>query len=179
MAVQPNQTYQQNQSGRITLTFFFIFNLLALISFVIGFTVLNGLVAEGNPEAMQLSKIIPFSTITFSAMVPLGLILGFWMSAFAKQDLGAHFRIVALKRGFMLTFFYLLVIVGLVLSIDIPIANMLGLKELSYRILIIVPIGAVLGAIYAYICALVAIKFSSVAKVYDAKVKPGRIEDPN
>lgn len=178
MAAQ-NQTYQANQSGRITLTFFFIFNLLALISFIMGFSILNSFVAAGDPGAINLSKIIPFSTITFSAMLPLGLILGFWMSAFAKQDLGSYFRMTALKRGFMLTFFYLLIIVGLVLMIDKPIANMLGLKGFSYQIMIVVPLGAVLGGIYAYICALVAIKFSKVAKVYDENVKPGRIEDPN
>ena len=103
------------------------------------------------------------------------------MSSFAKQDLGSLFRLTALKRGFILTFFYLLVLVGLVLIVDEPIANMLGMEGFSYQLLIIVPIGAVLGAIYAYICALIAIKFSSVAKEYDENPnrKPGRVEDPN
>ncbi|OYQ80540.1 hypothetical protein B9T19_04660 [Ignatzschineria sp. F8392] len=181
MTTRPDQVYQQDQSGRITLTFFFIFNLFALITYIIGFTLLNKLVADGNNAAMELSKIVPFSTITFSAILPLGLILGFWMSGFAKQDLGGLFRLMALKRGFILSFFYLLVIVGIIFFIDEPIAQMLGISSFSYRIFIIVPIGAVLGAIFAYICAAIAIKFSKVAKAYDENPnrKPGRIEEPN
>ncbi len=179
MTTQPEQVYKDNQRGRIILTFFYLFNLLMLITYLIGFGALHTLASEHVREAVQLSKILPFSIITFSAILPLGLLLGFWMSAFASQPLDHQFRMAAMKRGFVLSFFYLLIFMGLVLFIDEPIAQMLGLQAFSVQLLIIVPIGAVLSAIYAYICAVVAGKFSKVAKRYDETVKPGRVEEPN
>lgn len=179
MAISANQRYQENQRGRITLTFFYLFGLFALITFGIAYTVLNIMVADRIQDAIQLSRILPFSIITFSAILPLGLLLGFWMSAFGNQPLDGAFRMAAMKRGFILTFFYLLILVGFVLVIDEPIANMLGLKAFNYRLLIVAPIGAILGGIYAYICAMITAKFSKVAKNYDQTHPQGRVEDPS
>ena len=179
MTNQGNQVYQGNQRGRITLTFFYLFDLLALVTFMVGYFVLNALVADNVQDAIQISKIVPFSVMTFSAVLPIGLILGFWMSGFGSGALDSGFRMAAARRGFILTFIYLLVLIGLVLVIDEPIANMLGLRAFSYKLLIAAPIGAVLGAIYAYICAIVTEKFSNVAKKYDSRQHDERVEEPN
>ena len=101
------------------------------------------------------------------------------MSGFGSGALDSGFRMAAARRGFILTFIYLLVLIGLVLVIDEPIANMLGLRAFSYKLLIAAPIGAVLGAIYAYICAIVTEKFSNVAKKYDSRQHDERVEEPN
>lgn len=179
MAIPANQRYQENQRGRITLTFFYLFGLFALITFGIAYTVLNMMVADRLQDAIQLSRIVPFAIITFSAILPLGLILGFWMSGFGNKPLDNVFRMTAAKRGFILTFLYLLVLLGFILMINQPIANMLGLKSFSYQLLIVAPVGAIFGAIYAYICAIITAKFSKVAKQYDEKHPERRVEDPN
>lgn len=179
MAIPANQRYQENQRGRITLTFFYLFGLFALITFGIAYTVLNIMVADRIQDAIQLSRIVPFSIMTFSAILPLGLILGFWMSSFGNRALDGAFRVAAARRGFILTFFYLLILLGFVLLIDEPIANMLGLKAFNSQLLIVAPIGAVLGAFYAYICAMITGKFSKVAKKYDENHPQGRVEDPS
>lgn len=179
MTTPTNQRYQENQRGRITLTFFYLFGLFALVTFGIAYTVLNIMVADRIQDAIELSRIVPFSIITFSAVLPLGLILGFWMSGFGDKPLDSTFRMTAAWRGFILTLGYLLVLIGLVLVIDKPIANMLGLQAFNYQLLIAAPIGAILGAIYAYICAVVTAKFSKVAKKYDSTHPQGRVEDPS
>ncbi|UNM96229.1 hypothetical protein MMG00_13695 [Ignatzschineria rhizosphaerae] len=179
MTIPANQRYQENQRGRITLTFFYLFGLFTLITFAIAYTVLNIMVADRIQDAIQLSRIVPFSIITFSAVLPLGLILGFWMSGYGNKPLDGTFRLAAARRGFILTFLYLLILLGFVLMIDEPIANMLGLKAFNYKLLIAAPIGAVLGAIYAYICAIITAKFSKVAKNYDEHHPEGRVEDPS
>lgn len=179
MTIPANQRYQENQRGRITLTFFYLFGLFALITFAIAYTVLNIMVADRIQDAIQLTRIVPFSIITFSAILPLGLILGFWMSQFGNKPLDDTFRKTAAIRGFILSLIYLLVLLGFVMMIDKPIANMLGLKAFSAKLFIVAPVGAVLGAIYAYICAMVTAKFSKVAKKYDETHPEGRVEDPN
>lgn len=179
MTTQSDQIYQDNQRGRIILTFFYVFGLLAFMSFVIGYSVLNIMVADRIQDALQLSRIVPFAIITLSAILPLGLLLGFWMSAFAKMPLDRTFRSIAAKRGFILTFFYLLILIGFILMINEPIANMLGFDAFSHRVLVVAPIGGLLGGVYAYICAFITGKFSKVAKKYDETHKPGRIEMPN
>ncbi len=179
MVTQPNQVYQENQRGRIILTFFYLFNLFMLVTYLAGFGLLHSMASDHVREAVQLSKIMPFSLITFMAILPVGLLLGFWMSSFYNKPLDGKFRSTAAVRAFILSFCYLLVFIGLVFMIDEPIANMLGLEAFNYQLFIIVPVGAVLAAIYAYICAMVAGKFSNVARKYDEKDHKTRVEMPN
>ncbi len=107
--------------GRIILTYFYKFSLMALLLFIVGLVLSSFFSQETLLHELQFQRILPLIIAALSALLPLGLLLGFWMGTLAPKALDSRFIKRGVARGFVAGFAWALILFGLQLLFGRPI----------------------------------------------------------
>lgn len=130
--------------GRIILAYFYKYSLIALALVIVGMVIASLFSQETVMHELQFQRTLPLIIAALSALLPLGLLLGFWMGTLAPGELDGEFIKQGTARGF---------IAGFAWAVILFLLQLLFGRPIPLSLLFLTPIAGIISAGISFIVA--------------------------